>query len=115
MTGVQTCALPICELFTVLSAPNASPYILSVVAHGVRGEIILHEADDKGLIIGTGSACSSNDKMRYSRVILACGVDEKSADGVLRLSFSAETSVDEVKEAVKILNETVEHRRKIME
>lgn len=103
------------ELFTVLSAPNASPYILSVVAHGVRGEIILHEADDKGLIIGTGSACSSNDKMRYSRVILACGVDEKSADGVLRLSFSAETSVDEVKEAVKILNETVEHRRKIME
>lgn len=103
------------ELFTVLSAPNASPYILSVVAHGVRGEIILHEADDKGLIIGTGSACSSNDKMRYPRVIFACGVDEKSADGVLRLSFSAETSVDEVKEAVKILNETVEHRRKIME
>ncbi|MDE6373717.1 MAG: cysteine desulfurase [Clostridia bacterium] len=103
------------ELFSVISAPNASPYILTVSAHGVRGEIILHEVDDKGLIIGTGSACSSNDKKRYSRVILACGLDEVSADGVLRLSFSPETSIEDVENAAKILNETVAHRREIME
>lgn len=102
-------------LFTAISPEDGSPYILTVVAEGVRGEIILHEADDMGLIIGTGSACSSNEKKRYSRVILSCGVEEARADGVLRLSFSPETTNEEVDEAAEILNETVKHRKEIME
>ncbi|MDE6075973.1 MAG: aminotransferase class V-fold PLP-dependent enzyme, partial [Clostridia bacterium] len=103
------------DLFTVVSPECGSPYILTVVAKGVRGEIILHEVNDKGLIIGTGSACSSNDKKRYSRVILSCGIDEAGADGILRLSFSSETTVEEVERAAEILNETVRRRREIME
>lgn len=103
------------QLFDIISPADASPYILSVAAKGVRGEIILHEVNDKGLIIGTGSACSSNDKKRYSRVILACGIDEERADGVLRISFGAENTVEEVEEAAKILNETVKMRKEIME
>ncbi|MDE6790775.1 MAG: cysteine desulfurase [Clostridia bacterium] len=103
------------NLFTVISPENGSPYILTVVANGVRGEIILHEVNDKGLIIGTGSACSSNDKKRYSRVILSCGIDEASADGVLRLSLSPETTREEVEKAAEILNATVKRRREIME
>lgn len=102
------------ELFTVLSSENASPYILSVAAKGVRGETILHEADDNGLIIGTGSACSSNQKKRYSRVILSCGVDEVMADGVLRLSFSPENTLEEIKTAADILNRIVANRKRIM-
>lgn len=102
------------SLFSVLSPENGSPYILTVAATGVRGETILHEADDAGLIIGTGSACSSNEKKRYSRVILACGLDEPSADGVLRISFSPENTSDEVKNAAEILNRIVKNRRDIM-
>lgn len=103
------------SLFKIISAENASPYILCVAANGVRGEIILHEVNDKGLIIGTGSACSSNSKKRYSRVILACGIGEDTADGVLRLSFSPETTDSEVEAAAEILNETVKLRKEIME
>jgi len=62
-------------------------------------------ANDKGLIIGTGSACSSNAKTRFSRVVLACGYDEKTADGVLRISFSPETTEEEIEKAIEILNE----------
>ena len=62
-------------------------------------------ADDKGLIVGTGSACSSNAKTRYSKVILACGYDEKTADGVIRLSFSQATTEEEIEQATAILNE----------
>lgn len=102
------------SLFKVVSSYNSSPYILSVVAVGVRGEIILHEVNDKGLLIGTGSACSSNEKRRYSRVILACGITEKEADGVLRISFSSETTEFEIIEAARILNETVKNRLEIM-
>lgn len=92
-----------------------SPYICCVLADGLRGEIIMHEVNDKGLIIGNGSACSSNSKKRYSRVLLACGISEDRADGALRISLSAENTLDEVKEAAKILNQTVAARRQIME
>lgn len=102
------------QLFVRISPENGSPYILTVGAKGVRGETILHEADDCGLIIGTGSACSSNDKKRYSRVILACGVGEDVADGILRLSLGCETCESDVVQAAAILNSVVKNRREMM-
>lgn len=92
------------SIFEILSAEKASPYILSVSAKGLRGEVLLHMLDDAGLMAGTGSACSS--KSRFSRVIMACGLDEKRADGVLRLSFASSTTDDEVDSAIEILNKT---------
>ena len=103
------------ELFKIISPIDGSPYILAVSAVGLRGETILHEADDSGLIIGTGSACSSNANKRYSRVILACGYKEDVADGVLRLSFSPNNTLSEAQEAVKMLNKIVKHRKEVME
>ncbi|MBE5752359.1 MAG: cysteine desulfurase [Clostridia bacterium] len=93
------------SVYTRISAMDGTPYILSVSAVGLRGEVLLHMANDKGLIVGTGSACSSNAKSRYSKIVLACGYDEKTADGTLRLSFSPTTTLEEVQKAVTILNE----------
>ena len=90
------------SIFTVLSPIDGSPYILSVSAKGLRGEVLLHMLDDNGVMVGTGSACSS--KNRYSRVILACGMDEQTADGVLRISFSAATTEEECRRAVEIIS-----------
>ncbi|MBQ8406695.1 MAG: aminotransferase class V-fold PLP-dependent enzyme [Clostridia bacterium] len=42
------------EIFTRISDEKTSPYILSVSAKGLRGEILLHLANDNGLIVGTG-------------------------------------------------------------
>ncbi len=103
------------DVYMRLSSENSTAYILSVSAVGLRGEVLLHMADDRGLIIGTGSACSSNAKTRYSKVILACGYDEKTADGVLRISFSPQNTEQEIEEAAKILNEIgrdLQHRMK---
>ncbi len=102
------------SLFIKISGENCSPYILSVSAVGLRGETILHEADDAGLIIGTGSACSSNEKKRFSKTIIACGYNEEIADGVLRLSFSPENTREEVLKAAEILNGIVSNRKNIM-
>lgn len=103
------------SLFKIISPEDGTPYILTVSAVGLRGETILHEANDNGLIIGTGSACSSNANKRYSRVILACGFSEDTADGILRLSFSPQNSEAEAREAVEILNRIVKHRKEVME
>ena len=93
------------NVYQRISPIDGTPYILTVSAKGLRGEILLHMANDKGLIIGTGSACSSNTKTRYSKVVLACGYDEPMADGVLRLSFSPQTTEQEVQDTANILNE----------
>ena len=102
------------DVYLRLSSEEGTPYILSISAMGLRGEVLLHMANDKGLIIGTGSACSSNAKTRYSKVILACGHDEQTADGVLRISFSPETTEEEVDTAVRILNEIGQDLKKRM-
>lgn len=103
------------NLFGFISPTNGSPYILTLNANGVRGETIMHEADDNGLVIGTGSACSSNVSKRYSRVILACGHSESVADGILRLSFSPKNTDEEAFRAADILNKIVKHRKEAME
>lgn len=103
------------DVYVRLSSQEGTPYILSISAVGLRGEVLLHMLNDKGLIVGTGSACSSNAKTRYSKVVLACGFDEKTADGVLRLSFSPQTTEEEIEQAITILNETgreLKHRMK---
>ena len=102
------------SLFTFISSDNCSPYILTVGAEGVRGETIMHEANDMGLIIGTGSACASNEKKRFSRVILACGAKESLADGILRISLSPENTQKEIEKAAEILNKIVDNRKKMM-
>lgn len=102
-------------LFQRISPENGTPYILTVAVEGVRGEILLHVLNDKGLIVGSGSACSSNAKLRYSKVILACGYSEKIADGILRLSFSPETTSEEIEQTIELLNTTACELKKRMQ
>ncbi len=102
------------EIFTCISTENGSPYVTSVCAEGLKGEVLLHTLNDNGVIVGTGSACSSNAKHRYSRVILACGYTEKQADGVLRISFSEETTEQEVIKAIEVVNDCAKQLQKRM-
>lgn len=94
------------DLFTFISSDNCSPYILTVSAKGLRGEVIMHSLELNGVIIGNGSACSS--KNRFSRVIESCGYDKDVLDGVIRISFSTDNTVSECEKAVEIINDTVQ-------
>ena len=89
-------------LFTRLSPENGTPYILTVSSAGMRGEVLQRLLWEKGVVVGTGSACSS--RHRFSRVLSACGYDERILDGVLRLSFSHETTLEEISLAAEALN-----------
>jgi len=100
------------DLFTVISPENGSPYILTVSAIGLRGEVVMHSLEERGVIVGNGSACSS--KNRFSRVIEACGYKNDVLDGVVRISFSTQTTKEEVVSAIQILNETVEKLKGIL-
>lgn len=90
------------DIFTVLSSENSSPYILTVSAKGLRGEVLMHCIEKEGVIVGNGSACSS--KNRFSRVLEACGYSNDVLDGVVRISFSTENTLNEAETAVEIIN-----------
>ncbi len=90
------------NLFKVLSPQNGSPYILTVAALGLRGAILQNMLDDEGIIVGTGSACSS--KKPFSRIISSYINDQNVLNGVVRLSFLPETKLEDVKYAVNRLN-----------
>lgn len=91
-------------LFRRISSQKGTPYILSVSAVGLRGEVLQRMLSDRGVVVGTGSACSS--KHRFSRVLGEWGWEEKVLDGVLRISFSPETTEEEIERAALVLNDT---------
>lgn len=100
------------RFFRIISGENACPFVLSVSAQGVRGEVLMHDLETQGIIVGNGSACSS--KARFSRVISACGYNETTLDGMIRLSFSPENSVEEAKRALPVINERAERLIQMM-
>ena len=101
------------KIFTLISGENSSPYILTVSAKGLRGEVVMHALEQQGIIVGNGSACSS--KNRFSRVIEACGYKNDVLDGVIRISFSTENSLEQAKIAVEVINSTVKRLKGILE
>lgn len=98
--------------FKVISSENASPYVLCLSAVGLRGEVLQHMLEEDSVIIGTGSACSS--KHRHSRMLSSIGYDDKVLDGVIRISFSNQTTAEEVEKASKLLNEKTIKLKKVM-
>lgn len=100
------------NIVKIISSNNSSPYILSLSAEGLRGEVVMHMLEDFGIIIGTGSACSS--KNPHSRILKACGYNAKTLDGALRISFNENNTEDEILFAVDKLNECVKRLKGIM-
>ena len=93
------------DIFKILSPSQSfTPYILSVSAVGLKGQVLQNILADKGVICGTGSACSS--KKPHSRILKQCGFSERELDGALRLSFDPLQTENEILNAVKIINDS---------
>ncbi|MBP1919196.1 cysteine desulfurase family protein [Youngiibacter multivorans] len=88
-----------------------SPYILSISAPFLRGEILLRYLSEKGVCVSTGSACSSNST-KDSHVLSAMGLSQKEIKGSVRLSLSPMTSDDEIAYALETLKEACSFLRR---
>lgn len=82
------------------------PNNLNISFPGLDGERILMTADERGLQIATGAACSAN-KHTASHVLQSLGCDEATVNGSIRLSLGAHTTEEEIHRAVTILKEVV--------
>lgn len=100
------------NLIKVISSENCSPYVVSLSAVGLRGEVLQHMLESDDIIVGTGSACSS--KKPHSRVLKEAGYNSDVLDGVIRISFSPDNTTQEVEFLSKKLNQNVEKLKKAM-
>ena len=101
------------NVFEFLSPESASPYIVTLAAKNLKGEVLQHMMEKFDVIIGTGSACSS--KHPVSRMLLAAGIEKSVAGGVVRISFSSETTENDALFAAEKLNECAINLKRTIE
>ena len=93
---------------------NFSGSILNFSINGIMGEVLLHSLEREGILISTGSACST--KKGISRIPKELGLNEGFAKGTVRLSFSQDSTMAEAEEFVekstKIIDELLSFRKK---
>lgn len=96
--GVQIHACP-------KDAPETTaPHIVSAGIQGVRSEVLLHALEERGVYVSSGSACSSNHP-GISSTLQAIGVKKDLLDSTIRMSFSVDTTEEQIRYAVDQLKE----------
>ena len=86
------------------SDENCSPYIISFAVLKVKAETILHMAEEQGVLISNGSACSSRNT--DNRILSAMGISANTIISSVRVSFSEFNTVDEAITAARVIKET---------
>ena len=93
---------------------NFSGSILNFSINGIMGEVLLHSLETEGILISTGSACST--KKGISRIPKELGLSEGFAKGTVRISLSDESTMLEAEEFVqkctKIVDGLLNFRKK---
>ncbi len=83
---------------------NYSPYVLSLAAVPIPAEVLARTLDDKGICVGTGSACS-NRKKGQSKTLAAMGVADNISFSRIRVSIGSTTTVEEIEQFIKTLDQ----------
>lgn len=70
-------------------------HILNVSFAPVRAETMLHALEERDILVGNGSACSSRKK-KISHVLEAMGIKQDRGEAAVRFSFSPFNTLEEV-------------------
>lgn len=92
------------------SIKNSAPHILNISVANIRSEVMLHFLEQYEIYVSSGSACS---KGKYSYVLSALGIDKKTADTAIRISFGLDTTKEMLDIFVEKLQEGIATLAKI--
>ena len=85
---------------------HSSPYVFSFALNSARGEVLVHCLEDRGIIVGTGSACNSQKSTK--RIPAALGIEGDYAQGMLRVSFNENNIKDDIDAFTDALAQSLE-------
>jgi len=88
------------------------PGTVNFCFEGIEGESLLLLLDARGIAASSGSACTSGS-LDPSHVLLSLGLPHEVAHGSLRLSFSPETTEEEINHILAAVPEVVAYLRDI--
>ncbi len=88
------------------------PHIANISFEKIEGEALLLEMDRNGVMVSTGSACSSRT-MQSSHVLTAMGIDHNWSHGSIRFSLGRWTTGEELEYTIKVLKQAVLKFRKM--
>ena len=86
------------------------PGHLNISIPGVDAERVVFALDQRGIQLATGAACAANKGTR-SKVLEAIGLDDRTADGSLRLSLGHLNDEAQIAVAIPIIIETINQER----
>lgn len=85
------------EKVQVFTPDKSAPHIICFGVSGIKGEIVVHALEQKGIIVSTTSACSSKRKLKQPSV-RDMGYTKDEAESAVRISISHENTLSEVEE-----------------
>ena len=97
------------NLATINSSDDGLPYVLNISVNGYRSETLLHFLERKNIFVSSGSACA---KGGLSYVLKEMGKDNKTIDSALRISFSRDTTKEDIDLLVSELKNATSSLRK---
>lgn len=88
------------------------PGSVSFCFSGIEGEALVMRLSERGFDVSSGSACTSGN-LDPSPVLIACGFDQKTATGSLRVTLGESTTEESLERFVGALFEEVEKLAKM--
>lgn len=91
------------DIVHIISTPECAAHILSFSVRDIKGEVLINALQKHGVIVSTSSACSSK-QTKTSHVVEALNIDEHFKKGVVRVSFGAHVTSDDITQLIQVIN-----------
>ncbi len=75
--------------------------------HGIDGEMLLMQLDQKGIAVSSGSACASGFRENPVPVLAAMGIEPIQAKSAIRISLGKANTEAEIFEFIKQLKSLI--------
>jgi len=109
---LEDAILKLSDTFILGRREYRTPNTILASFKGIEGEAFLWDLNRRGVAASTGSACSS-ESLEVDATLRAMVSDADLAHTAVRFSLSRFTREEEIEEAIKAVNDTVERLRSI--
>ena len=91
----------------IINSPLQNDFVDSIINISlpkIKGEAIINALNERGIMVSTTSACSSRT-FHLNEALYALGLSRENIEGSIRVSFSYETKLEEVKKFIEVFKD----------
>ena len=91
----------------IITSPLQNDFVDSIINISlpkIKGEAVINALNERGIMVSTTSACSSRT-FHLNEALYARGLSRENIEGSIRVSFSYETKLEEVKKFIEVFKD----------